>query len=81
MGQSQEGVGYIPSVMPRLTNNSRLDVRQQIDDHNHDMVKMFTQQIGIMFNPLIQNTNLSYQQWAHQMSRIVDFFGAPYALI
>lgn len=53
--------------MPPLTNNSPLAVRQQMDDNNHDMVNMITQQIGTMFNPLIKNTNHNYKQLAHQM--------------
>jgi hypothetical protein len=52
-------------------------MRQQMDDSNHDMVNMLTQQIGTMFNPLIQNTNQSYQVLATQMGRIADFFGGP----
>ncbi|KAK2368350.1 hypothetical protein QL285_081551 [Trifolium repens] len=63
--------------MPALTNNALMAMRQQMDDSNHDMVNMLTQQIGTVFNPLIQNTNQSYQVLATQMERIVDFFGAP----
>jgi hypothetical protein len=50
-----------------------------MDESNHDMVNMLTQQIGTVFNPLIQNTNQSYQLLANQMGRIADFFGAPQA--
>lgn len=52
-----------------------------MDDSNHDMVNMLAQQSGIVFNPLIQNTNHNYQQLEHQMGRIVNFFGAPQTLI
>lgn len=52
-----------------------------MDQSNHEMVNMFTHQIGIVFNLLIQNTNHSYQQLAHQMGRIADLFGAPQALV
>lgn len=45
----QGGLRYTVQVMPYLTNNSLLVVRQQMDDHNHDMVNMLTQQIGITF--------------------------------
>ncbi|KAK2422828.1 hypothetical protein QL285_033329 [Trifolium repens] len=62
---------------PTLTNNALNALRQQMDESNHDMVNMLTQQIGIVFNPLIQNTNQSYQLLANQMGRIADFFGAP----
>ena len=62
---------------PTLTNTALAAMRQQMDDSNHDMVNMLTQQIGTVFNPLIQNTNQSYQLLANQMGRIVDFFGAP----
>lgn len=37
-------------------------MRQRIDETNHDMVNTLTQQICIIFNPLTQNTNQSYQQ-------------------
>ncbi|WJX24020.1 hypothetical protein P8452_13183 [Trifolium repens] len=64
---------------PSLTNNALNALRQQMDESNHDMVNMLTQQIGTVFNPLIQNTNQSYQLLANQMGRIADFFGAPQA--
>lgn len=51
-----------------------------MDESSHKMVKMLTQQIGTMFNPLIQNTNHNYKLLANQMGQIVDFFGAPQAL-
>ena len=38
---------------------------------------MLTQQVGIMFNLLIQSTNQSYQALATQMERISDFFVPP----
>lgn len=64
-GWSQEGLGYIPQAIPPLTNNSPMDVRKHMDDSKHAIVNMLTQQIGTIFNPLIQNTNYSYQQLAH----------------
>ncbi|KAK2422544.1 hypothetical protein QL285_033071 [Trifolium repens] len=64
---------------PSLTNNALNALRQQMDESNDDMVNMLTQQIGTVFNPLIQNTNQSYQLLANQMGRIADFFGAPQA--
>lgn len=33
--------------------------------------------MGTIFNPLIQNTNQSYQQLETQMNQIADFFGTP----
>lgn len=36
-----------------------------MDENNHDMVHTIMQQIGNMFFPLIENTNMSYQQLAH----------------
>lgn len=47
-----------------------------MDESNHEMVSMIMQQIGTMFNPVIQNTNHSYQQLGHQISRIANFLGA-----
>ncbi|PNX62461.1 hypothetical protein L195_g052995, partial [Trifolium pratense] len=60
-----------------LTTASVLSLRQQMDESNHEMVNLLTHQIGTVFNPLIQNTNDSYQMLAFQMSRIADFFGTP----
>jgi hypothetical protein len=61
-----------------LTNTSILSLRQQMDESNHEMVNTLTQQLGIVINPLIQNTNDSYQMLTNQMSQIADFFGAPH---
>lgn len=41
------------------------------------MVNMLTQQIGAVFNPLIQQIHNSYETLTNQMGRIADFFGAP----
>ncbi|PNX54523.1 hypothetical protein L195_g048143, partial [Trifolium pratense] len=60
-----------------LTIASVFSLRQQMDESNHEMVNLLTQQIGTVFNPLIHNTNDSYQMVACQMSRIADFFGTP----
>jgi hypothetical protein len=40
--------------MPTLTNTALAAMRQQMDDSNHDMVNILIQQIGTVFNPLIQ---------------------------
>ncbi|KAK2444904.1 hypothetical protein QL285_015894 [Trifolium repens] len=64
-------------VPQTLTNTSVLSLRQQMDESNHDMVNTLTQQLGTVINPLIHNTNDSYQMLTNQMSRIADFFGAP----
>ena len=34
-------------------------LRQQMEDTNHEMVNMLTQKIGMVFNPLIQQTHNS----------------------
>ena len=44
-----------------LTNASLVALRQQMEDSNHEMVNMVTQQIGTVINPLIRDTNNSYQ--------------------
>ena len=59
------------------TSDLMRSLRQQIDESNHEMVNLLTQQIGTMFNPLIQDTNLSYQALATQMERIANFFVPP----
>ena len=52
-------------------------LRQQMDESNHEMVNLLTQQIGTVFNSLIRDTNQSYQALTTQMGRIADFF-APH---
>jgi hypothetical protein len=51
-------------------------LRQQMDEANHDMANLVTQQMGAVINPLIRDTNSSYQALSAQMERITDFFGA-----
>lgn len=77
MAQPQGGLTYIRQVMSSLTTSYLQYVRQQMDVSNHEMLNMLTQQINNVFNPLIQNTNHSYQQWMHQIGQIMSFFGAP----
>ncbi|WJX62943.1 hypothetical protein P8452_47885 [Trifolium repens] len=60
-----------------LTNNSMNALRQQMDESNHDMVNALTQQIGTVFNPVLQTANDNYLLLANQMGRMADFFGAP----
>jgi hypothetical protein len=76
---STSAVGNQGRLPQNLTNTSMLSLRQQMDESNHEMVNMLTQQIGTVFNPLIQTTNDSYQLLANQMGRMTDFFGAPNA--
>ena len=45
------------------------------------MVNLLTRQMGTIFNPLIQNTNHSYQKLANQMTQIADIFRAPQAQV
>jgi len=72
------GVGFPGSNLEQsLTNASLMVLRQQMEDTNPEMVNMLTQQIGTVFNPLIQQTHNSYQTLTDQMRRIANFFGAP----
>jgi len=62
------------STLPALTIVSMMLFRQQMDESNHEMVNLLTQQISMVFNPLIQTTNQDYQALATQIGRIADFF-------
>jgi len=62
------------SALPTLTTESMMLFRKQMDERNHEMVNLLIQQIGTMFNPLIQTTNQGYQTLATQMGIIADFF-------
>ena len=55
-GGNMSRLNQQPLYMPAITNNSAQVIRQQMDESNHDMVQMLTQQMGVVFNPLIQNT-------------------------
>ena len=61
------------------TVDNRFDelLRQQMDESNHKMVNLLTQQIDTVFNPLIRDTNWSYQALTTQMSWIADFIAPP----
>lgn len=47
-----------------------------MNESNHDLVNQLTQKIGTVFNSLIQNTKMSYQQLTLQMGQIVVMFEA-----
>ena len=72
------GVGF-PGSNPQqsLTNASLMALRQQMEDTNHEMVNILTQQLGTVVNPLIQQSHNSYQTLTDQMGRNVDFIGTP----
>ncbi|KEH16963.1 hypothetical protein MTR_0059s0080 [Medicago truncatula] len=61
------------NTLPVLSSDSMNLLRQQIDESNHEMVNLLTQEIGTVFNPLIRDTNRSYQALTTQMGRIKDF--------
>jgi len=52
-------------------------LRRQMNESNHEMVNLLTQQIGIVFNPLIRDINRRYQALTTQMGRITNFFAPP----
>jgi predicted transcriptional regulator len=63
--------------LPQLTTYSMNLLKQQMDESNHEMVNLLTQQIGTVFNALIRDTTRSYQALTTQMGRIADFFAPP----
>jgi hypothetical protein len=65
------------NTLPPLTTDLMNVLRQQMDESNHEMVNLLTLQIGTIFNPLIRETNRSYQALTTQMGRIADLF-APH---
>lgn len=56
-----------------------MSMKKQMDKSNNEIINMLNQQIGTVFNTLIQNTNKSYELLAKQMGRIDYLFGAPRA--
>ena len=53
-------------------------LRQQMNERNLEMVNTLTQQMGMIFNYLITNTNQTYELLANQMGWITDFLGTPH---
>jgi len=56
------------NALQALSTESMMLFRQQMDEIYHEMVNLLTQQIGTLFNPLIQSTNQSNQALATQLS-------------
>ncbi|XP_050918790.1 uncharacterized protein LOC127136249 [Lathyrus oleraceus] len=60
-----------------LSNTSIAALRQQMDGSNHELVNMLTNQMGIVFNPVIQESAETNRQVANQLTRLCNFLGAP----
>jgi len=75
-GTPQQSFTPFGSPQQSLTNASLNALRQKMEETNHEMVNLVTQQIGAVINTLIQDTNKSYQALSVQMERMADFFGA-----
>ncbi|XP_058741295.1 uncharacterized protein LOC131613663 [Vicia villosa] len=55
-------------------------LRQQMDDSNHDFVNMLTNQMGTVFNPIMQESAESNRQVVDQLARLCNFLGEPRTL-
>ncbi|XP_050890253.1 uncharacterized protein LOC127095628 [Lathyrus oleraceus] len=60
-----------------LSNTSIAVLRQQMDDSNHELVNMLTNQMGTVFNPVIHESTETNRQVANQLTRLCNFLGAP----
>jgi hypothetical protein len=63
-------------TMP-LSNTSIAVLRQQMDNSNHELVNMLTDQMGTVFNLVIQESAEINRQVANQLKRLCNFLGAP----
>lgn len=70
-------ISYMAQSITSLNTTSMMVIRKQMSDSNLELINTLTQQMRIIFNPLIANTNQTYKLLANQMERIVDFFGTP----
>ncbi|XP_050896814.1 uncharacterized protein LOC127103605 [Lathyrus oleraceus] len=59
-----------------LSNTSIVALRQQMDDSNHELVNMLTNQMGTIFNPVIQESAETNRQVANQLTCLCNFLGA-----
>lgn len=51
--QPQVGMRFGSQAIPTLTTNYVMTMRQEMNESNHNMVNMLTQQMVIIFNQLI----------------------------
>lgn len=47
------GVSYIPQSTPSLNTTLVMALRQQMDESNIELVHNLTQQMGVIFNPMV----------------------------
>lgn len=73
--------GLSSQLVSAFTSSSITVMRQHMNESNHEMIHMLTQQMGTILRPLIQDSTQSYQQLATQMTQIGDFLRAPRAQI
>ncbi|KEH15865.1 hypothetical protein MTR_0480s0030 [Medicago truncatula] len=76
-GTPQQSFTPFGSPQQSLTTASLNALKQQMEETNHEMVNLVTQQVGMMINPLTRDTNNNYQVLSLQMERITSFLGAP----
>lgn len=81
--RGNQGLPYQP-IVSSLTNTSVAVLRQQMDDSNHELVNMLTNQMGNVFNPIVQELVETNRQSAEtnrqviaQLTRLCNFLGAP----
>ena len=53
---NQNRVAPSQPLVPPLTNTSVAVLRQQMDDNNHELVNRLTNQMGNIFNPIVQES-------------------------
>ncbi|XP_050890427.1 uncharacterized protein LOC127095840 [Lathyrus oleraceus] len=60
-----------------LSNTSISVLKKKMDDSNHELVNMLTNQMGTIFNPVIHESAETNRQVANQLTRLCNFLGAP----
>lgn len=58
-------------VVPPFTNTSVAVLRQQMDDSNHDLVNMLTNQMGHVINPIVQESAETNRQSAETNRQVI----------
>ena len=65
----------IPENVVGPTQQNLATVRQQMDESNHDMVHMITQQMNTVIQPLIESTNNTCNTLARQVGHLTEVLG------
>lgn len=64
-------------VLTKVSNETLVVFRQQLNRNNHEIVNNLTNYMTSILNPMLRSTNESYQQMNGILTRIGDILAIP----